>query len=147
MAITGAQRSRLYLGLEPVVGRENAEVILNSLNFSDVEQVASQADMSAVKTDVATLKTDVATLKTDVATLKTDVATLKTDVVTLKTDVATLKTDVATLKTDVATLKTDMDFRFSLMMETLDKKFLNIKIWFLVTGAGIALAVVNLYKR
>jgi hypothetical protein len=133
MAITGAQRSRLYLGLEPVVGRENAEVILNSLNFSDVEQVASQADMSAVKTDVATLKTDVATLKTDVATLKTDVATLKTD--------------VATLKTDVATLKTDMDFRFSLMMETLDKKFLNIKIWFLVTGAGIALAVVNLYKR
>jgi hypothetical protein len=94
------------------VGRENAEVILNSLNFSDVEQVASQADMSAVKTDVATLKTD-----------------------------------VATLKTDVATLKTDMDFRFSLMMETLDKKFLNIKIWFLVTGAGIALAVVNLYKR
>jgi len=105
MAITGAQRSRLYLGLEPVVGRENAEVILNSLNFSDVEQVASQADMSAVKTDVATLKTD------------------------------------------VATLKTDMDFRFSLMMETLDKKFLNIKIWFLVTGAGIALAVVNLYKR
>jgi hypothetical protein len=147
MAITGAQRSRLYLGLEPVVGRENAEVILNSLNFSDVEQVASQADMSAVKTDVATLKTDVATLKTDVATLKTDVATLKTDVATLKTDVATLKTDVATLKTDVATLKTDMDFRFSLMMETLDKKFLNIKIWFLVTGAGIALAVVNLYKR
>jgi peptidoglycan hydrolase CwlO-like protein len=140
MAITGAQRSRLYLGLEPVVGRENAEVILNSLNFSDVEQVASQADMSAVKTDVATLKTDVGTLKTDVATLKTDVATLKTDV-------ATLKTDVATLKTDVATLKTDMDFRFSLMMETLDKKFLNIKIWFLVTGAGIALAVVNLYKR
>jgi outer membrane murein-binding lipoprotein Lpp len=133
MAITGAQRSRLYLGLEPVVGRENAEVILNSLNFSDVEQVASQADMSAVKTDVATLKTDVGTLKTDVATLKTDVATLKTD--------------VATLKTDVATLKTDMDFRFSLMMETLDKKFLNIKIWFLVTGAGIALAVVNLYKR
>lgn len=112
MAITGAQRSRLYLGLEPAVGRENAEVILNSLNFSDVEQVASQADMSAVKTDVATLKTD-----------------------------------VATLKTDVATLKTDMDFRFSLMMETLDKKFLNIKIWFLVTGAGIALAVVNLYKR
>ena len=112
MAITGAQRSRLYLGLEPVVGRENAEVILNSLNFSDVEQVASQADMSAVKTDVATLKTD-----------------------------------VATLKTDLATLKTDMDFRFSLMMETLDKKFLNIKIWFLVTGAGIALAVVNLYKR
>ena len=105
MAITGAQRSRLYLGLEPVVGRENAEVILNSLNFSDVEQVASQADMSAVKTDVATLKTD------------------------------------------VGTLKTDMDFRFSLMMETLDKKFLNIKIWFLVTGAGIALAVVNLYKR
>ncbi|NBN90612.1 MAG: hypothetical protein EBV24_09995 [Actinobacteria bacterium] len=94
------------------MGRENAEVILNSLNFSDVEQVASQADMSAVKTDVATLKTD-----------------------------------VATLKTDVATLKTDMDFRFSLMMETLDKKFLNIKIWFLVTGAGIALAVVNLYKR
>ena len=87
------------------MGRENAEVILNSLNFSDVEQVASQADMSAVKTDVATLKTD------------------------------------------VATLKTDMDFRFSLMMETLDKKFLNIKIWFLVTGAGIALAVVNLYKR
>ncbi|NBP53435.1 MAG: hypothetical protein EBU67_03920 [Actinobacteria bacterium] len=87
-------------------------MILNSLNFSDVEQVASQADMSAVKTDVATLKTD-----------------------------------VATLKTDVATLKTDMDFRFSLMMETLDKKFLNIKIWFLVTGAGIALAVVNLYKR
>jgi outer membrane murein-binding lipoprotein Lpp len=147
MAITGAQRSRLYLGLEPVVGRENAEVILNSLNFSDVEQVASQADMSAVKTDVATLKTDVGTLKTDVATLKTDVATLKTDVATLKTDVATLKTDVATLKTDVATLKTDMDFRFSLMMETLDKKFLNIKIWFLVTGAGIALAVVNLYKR
>jgi hypothetical protein len=140
MAITGAQRSRLYLGLEPAVGRENAEVILNSLNFSDVEQVASQADMSAVKTDVAILKTDVATLKTDVATLKTDVATLKTDV-------ATLKTDVATLKTDVATLKTDMDFRFSLMMETLDKKFLNIKIWFLVTGAGIALAVVNLYKR
>ena len=126
MAITGAQRSRLYLGLEPAVGRENAEVILNSLNFSDVEQVASQADMSAVKTDVATLKTDVATLKTDVATLKTD---------------------VATLKTDVGTLKTDMDFRFSLMMETLDKKFLNIKIWFLVTGAGIALAVVNLYKR
>jgi hypothetical protein len=119
MAITGAQRSRLYLGLEPAVGRENAEVILNSLNFSDVEQVASQADMSAVKTDVATLKTDV----------------------------ATLKTDVATLKTDVGTLKTDMDFRFSLMMETLDKKFLNIKIWFLVTGAGIALAVVNLYKR
>ena len=112
MAITGAQRSRLYLGLEPAVGRENAEVILNSLNFSDVEQVASQADMSAVKTDVATLKTD-----------------------------------VGTLKTDVATLKTDMDFRFSLMMETLDKKFLNIKIWFLVTGAGIALAVVNLYKR
>lgn len=112
MAITGAQRSRLYLGLEPAVGRENAEVILNSLNFSDVEQVASQADMSAVKTDVATLKTD-----------------------------------VATLKTDVATLKTDMDFRFSLMMETLDKKFLNIKIWFLVTGAGIALAVANLYKR
>jgi hypothetical protein len=105
MAITGAQRSRLYLGLEPAVGRENAEVILNSLNFSDVEQVASQADMSAVKTDVATLKTD------------------------------------------VGTLKTDMDFRFSLMMETLDKKFLNIKIWFLVTGAGIALAVVNLYKR
>ena len=112
MAITGAQRSRLYLGLESAVCRENAEVILNSLNFSDVEQVASQADMSAVKTDVATLKTD-----------------------------------VATLKTDVATLKTDMDFRFSLMMETLDKKFLNIKIWFLVTGAGIALAVVNLYKR
>lgn len=33
------------------------------------------------------------------------------------------------------------------MMAQIDKKFLNMKIWFLVTGVGIALAVVNLYKK
>jgi hypothetical protein len=112
MAITAAQRSRLYTGLEPLLGRENAEVIVNSLNFSDVDDVASQADLSLVRTDLAILKTD-----------------------------------VAALKTDVAALRSDMDHRFALMMETLDKKFLNMKIWFLVTGAGIAIGAANLFQN
>ena len=50
-------------------------------------------------------------------------------------------------KEDLAELSQDMDHRFELMLERIDKKFLNMKIWFLVTGAGIALAVVNLYKK
>ena len=50
-------------------------------------------------------------------------------------------------KEDLAELSQDMDRRFELMLERIDKKFLNMKIWFLVTGAGIALAVVNLYKK
>ena len=50
-------------------------------------------------------------------------------------------------KEDLAELSQDMDRRFELMLERIDKKFLNLKIWFLVTGAGIALAVVNLYKK
>ena len=50
-------------------------------------------------------------------------------------------------KEDLAELSQDMDRRFELMLERIDKKFLNMKIWFLVTGAGIALTVVNLYKK
>ncbi len=85
---------------------------MNSLNFSDVDDVASLADLSPVKTDLAILKSD-----------------------------------VAALKTDVAALRSDMDHRFALMMETLDKKFLNMKIWFLVTGAGIAIGAANLFQN
>jgi len=43
--------------------------------------------------------------------------------------------------------KDDLHSEFERMIAQIDKKFLNMKIWFLVTGAGIALAVVNLYKR
>ena len=47
--------------------------------------------------------------------------------------------------------KEDLDDSLDRAMEritaSIDKKFLNMKIWFLVTGAGIALAVVNLYKK
>ena len=91
MTITEAQRSRLYSGLEPILGQENAEVIMNSLNFEGTASLVT--------------------------------------------------------KEDLAELSQDMDRRFELMLERIDKKFLNMKIWFLVTGAGIALAVVNLYKK
>jgi hypothetical protein len=30
---------------------------------------------------------------------------------------------------------------------SIDKKFFNMKIWFIATGAGIALVVANLYKK
>jgi len=44
-------------------------------------------------------------------------------------------------------MKDDLRSEFERMIAQIDKKFLNMKIWFLVSGAGIALAVVNLYKR
>lgn len=84
MAIDNAQRSRLFSSLEPVLGLESAEVIMNSLNFEGTESLVT---------------------------------------------------------------KNDLRFEFDRMMTQVDKKFLNMKIWFLVTGAGIALAVVNLYKK
>jgi len=84
MGIDNAQRSRLFSTLEPVLGLENAEVIMNSLNFEGTESLVT---------------------------------------------------------------KDDLHSEFERMMAQIDKKFLNMKIWFLVTGAGIALAVVNLYKK
>ena len=50
-------------------------------------------------------------------------------------------------KDDLRELRDAVDQRFEIMLERIDKKFLNMKIWFMVTGAGIALAVVNLYKK
>ena len=50
-------------------------------------------------------------------------------------------------KDDLRELRDDMDRRFELMLTRIDKKFLNMKIWFMATGAGIALAVTNLYKK
>jgi len=49
--------------------------------------------------------------------------------------------------TEVLVTKDDLHSEFERMIAQIDKKFLNMKIWFLVTGAGIALAVVNLYKK
>lgn len=49
--------------------------------------------------------------------------------------------------TESLVTKDDLHSEFERMMAQIDKKFLNMKIWFLVTGAGIALAVVNLYKK
>ena len=51
------------------------------------------------------------------------------------------------LHSEFGALRREIDGKFDRMMAQIDKKFLNMKIWFLVTGAGIALAVVNLYKK
>jgi hypothetical protein len=50
-------------------------------------------------------------------------------------------------KADLESLRSDIDHRFEIMMEKLDKKFLNMKIWFLVTGAGIAIGAANLFQN
>jgi hypothetical protein len=91
MNISAAQRSRLYLGLEPILGQESAEVLVGALNFTDTDSIASKADLES--------------------------------------------------------LRSDIDHRFEIMMEKLDKKFLNMKIWFLVTGAGIAIGAANLFQN
>ena len=44
-------------------------------------------------------------------------------------------------------MKDDLRSEFERMIAQIDKKFLNMKIWFMATGAGIALAVANLYKK
>jgi len=51
------------------------------------------------------------------------------------------------LHSELGAFRREIDGNFERMMGQIDKKFLNMKIWFLVTGAGIALAVVNLYKK
>ena len=56
-------------------------------------------------------------------------------------------TDSIASKTDLESLRSDIDHRFEIMMERLDKKFLNMKIWFLVTGAGIAIGAANLFQN
>lgn len=86
-----SKRSRLYSDLEPVIGKESAEVIMNSLNFEGTASLAT--------------------------------------------------------KDDLRKLGDEVDRKFEMMMAHLDKKLLNMKIWFLVTGPGVAFAVVNLYKK
>lgn len=102
MAIDNAQRSGLFSTLEPVLGLENTEVIMNSLNFEGTESLATKDDVHFA---------------------------------------------VAELRSEFTDLQRDVNDKFECMMAQIDKKFLNMKIWFLVTGAGIALAVVNLYKK
>jgi hypothetical protein len=102
MAIDNAQRSRLFSTLEPVLGLESAEVIMNSLNFQGTESLATKDD---------------------------------------------LRLAVSTLQSEFEGLRHEIDDKFERMIAQIEKKFLNMKIWFLVTGAGIALAVVNLYKK
>ena len=102
MAIDNAQRSTLFSTLEPVLGLESAEVIMNSLNFQGTESLATKDD---------------------------------------------LRLAVSTLQSEFEGLRHEIDDKFERMIAQIEKKFLNMKIWFLVTGAGIALAVVNLYKK
>ena len=102
MAIDNAQRSTLFATLEPVLGLESAEVIMNSLNFQGTESLATKDD---------------------------------------------LRLAVSTLQSEFEGLRHEIDDKFERMIAQIEKKFLNMKIWFLVTGAGIALAVVNLYKK
>lgn len=102
MAIDNAQRSRLFSTLEPVLGLENAEVIMNSLNFEGTESLATKGD---------------------------------------------IRFAVAELRSEFTDLQRDVNDKFERMMAQIDKKFLNMKIWFLVTGPGVAFAVVNLYKK
>ena len=58
-----------------------------------------------------------------------------------------LRLAVSTLQSEFEGLRHEIDDKFERMIAQIEKKFLNMKIWFLVTGAGIALAVVNLYKK
>ena len=58
-----------------------------------------------------------------------------------------LRLAVSTLQSEFEGLRHEIDDKFERMIAQIEKKFLNTKIWLLVTGAGIALAVVNLYKK
>jgi len=95
MGIEMSKRSRLYSDLEPVIGKESAEVIMNSLNCEGTEALVTKED----------------------------------------------------LRSELGSLRREIDDKFEMMMAHLDKQLLNMKIWFLVTGPGVAFAVVNLYKK
>ena len=51
------------------------------------------------------------------------------------------------LRSELGALRREIDDKFEKMIAHMDKKLLNMKIWFLVTGLGVAFAVVNLYKK
>ncbi len=51
------------------------------------------------------------------------------------------------LRSELGSLRREIDDKFEMMMAHLDKKLLNMKIWFMVTGPGVAFAAVNLYKK
>jgi hypothetical protein len=99
MAVTEAERHRLYETLKSSLGPQDAEIFMNLMppaNWSEFAMKSDVAELRAdVKTDIADLRTEIAELRTE---LKLDIADLRTE---LRTEIACVKFEITELRADV----------------------------------------------
>jgi len=93
MAIDAAHRASIYEKLRPLLGDEDANVLMSEFPSTDADQLVTREFLLAESADLRTeMRTEIAQLRTE---MRTEIAQLRTE---MRTEIAQLRTEMAEMR-------------------------------------------------